>query len=62
MNHDPRNTAEGWSIHLTSDRVVYVRGTIYTLRDADALIDALRTIKPLLPSSADSKIDGDWAE
>jgi hypothetical protein len=54
--------ADGWSIHLTSDGVAYVRGHIYKTRTADALLEALRTIEPLLPHAPSLDVDGDWAE
>jgi hypothetical protein len=56
------HTPEGWSISLTSDQVSYVRARIYTTQAVDEFIDALRTIKPLVPASAKYEIDGDWAE
>jgi hypothetical protein len=63
MTSNRSQTTESWSISLTSDRVAYVRGRIYTMRTANALLDALQTIKPLIPPAAVKyEIDGDWAE
>jgi hypothetical protein len=56
-----KTTPDEWSIYLTSDRIAYVRGHIRRTRTADALLEALRVIEPLLPER-DPEIDGDWAE
>lgn len=53
---------DGWSICLTSEGIAYVRGNIYLERTADALIEALQTIEPLIPRVKDREVDGDWAE
>jgi hypothetical protein len=60
-SHDTE-PVEGWSIHLTSEGVAYVRASIYKTRTADALLEALLTIKPLMPYASSLDVDGDWAE
>jgi hypothetical protein len=46
----PEQPTEGWEISLTSDRGAYVRARIYSAQTMDAFINALRTIKPLMPA------------
>jgi hypothetical protein len=62
MASEDLEPADGWAIHLTSDGVAYVRAHISKTKTADTLLEALRTIEPLLPYAPSLDVDGDWAE